>query len=370
MDCSQAPSDSSSEPASDPRPANISEPASDSERATVPEPANDVADHLAFLGDKAAAGAMCGPPRYRLYSSWSVGVATFFGSLAAGGLIMAVNYWRLRRWYAAIAILVAGFVATAGLAVLSVIFTMANDGVKLAGALAGMGQFFVAGTVAAVADMLQGKALRRHELFEGKLASVWSALAIALVLTGLTCAVVWQVLQRMHEPLELYEAGCAAARGDDLDAADSSFSRAVSLRPGFGEAYWQRGMVRSRKKQYDLAIEDLDKAVELMPGHWPALVERGRNKLQLDRNAEAVADLSQAILEIPTAEAYYLRGIGQNRCGCMREAVLDCSLALRLQFRPEYLKLRADCYDALGKHSQAEFDRRSAERMNERLRGL
>jgi tetratricopeptide (TPR) repeat protein len=238
---------------------------------------------------------------------------------------------------------------------------MANEGVRLAWILAGMGQFFVAGTATAVADMLQGKALRRHEMFQGRPASPWSALGIALVLTGLTAVGAWQILQRMHEPLELYDAGNVASRGGDLDRADSLFSRAISLRPDFGEAYLQRGMVRSLKKQYGLAVEDLDKAVEILPGQWTALVERGRNKLQLGKNEEAVADLSQSIVASPTAEAYYLRAIGQTRSGHMREATLNCSLALRMETRPEYLRLRAECYEALGKHGLAEFDRKNAE---------
>ena len=297
----------------------------------VSRPASDVADDLAFLGEKGLARGTRPPLGYRLYSSWSVGVATFFGSLAAGGLIMAVNYWRLRRWFAALAILAISLAATGGLAVMCVIFTMANDGVRLAGPLAGMGQFFVAGTMTAIADMLQGRALRRHELFAGKLASPWSAFCIALVLTGLTCVAVWQVLHAMHEPLELYEAGFVAARGGDADRADALFSRAIALRPKFGEAYLQRGMLRSQKKQYGPAVEDLDRAVEFLPGQWTALVERGRNKLRLNRNEEAVADLSLAIVQVPMAEAYYLRAIGEFRSGRMREATLDCSLALRLR---------------------------------------
>ncbi len=330
---------------------------------SISEPASGGADDLAFLGEKRLAGGMPAPPSCRLYSSWSVGVATFFGSLAAGGLIMAVNYWRLRRWFAALAILAAGLAATGGLAVMCVTFTMANDGVRLVWPLAGMGQFFVAGTMTAVADMLQGRALRRHELFAGKPASPWGAFCIALGLTGLTGAVVWQVLQKMHEPLELYEAGYVAARDGDPDRADSLFSRAISLRPDFGEAYLQRGMVRSQKKQYGLAVEDLDKAVGFLPGQWAALVERGRNKLQLDRNEEAVADLSLAVRQVPTADAYYLRAIGHFRSSRMREAMLDCSLALRFESRPEYLKLRADCFDALGRHDNAAFDRKCAEGM-------
>jgi tetratricopeptide (TPR) repeat protein len=168
----------------------------------------------------------------------------------------------------------------------------------------------------------------------------------------------------MHEPLELYEAGFVAARGGDADRADALFSRAIALRPKFGEAYLQRGMLRSQKKQYGPAVEDLDRAVEFLPGQWTALVERGRNKLRLNRNEEAVADLSLAIVQVPMAEAYYLRAIGEFRSGRMREATLDCSLALRFESRSEYLKLRAECFDALGQHGRADFDRKCAAGLN------
>ena len=360
MDFSPSPSDDISAPADHAELARDAMPAGDFRASKRFRAGRRGADHLAFLGEKDSRGEV---RSYRLYSSWSVGVAAFFGSLAAGGLIMAVNYWRLRRWFAALAILVAGLAATAGLAVICVIFTTANDGVKLAGPLAGMGQFFVAGTMVAVADMLQGRALRRHELLQGKLASTASALAIALGMTGLTCLVVWHVLQKMHEPADLYAAGFVAARGGDLDKADVLFSRAIALRPDFGEAYLQRGMVRSQKHQYGPAVEDLDKAVALLAGQGRALVERGRNKLQLGQNEEAVADISQAVHQVPTAEAYYLRAIGQTQIGHFREATLDCSFALRLETRSEYFKLRAVCYDRLGEHRRADFDRKCAENM-------
>lgn len=336
-----------------------SEPSSDSPC----EPPGEGADHLAFLGDRSSADAARQPPAYRLYSSWSVGVATFFGSLAAGGLIMACNYWRLRRWFAAILILAAGLASTAGLVVLYVIFTTANDNGKFASSLGGMGEFFIAGTATAVADMLQGRALRRHEMLQGRLASPWSAMAIALLLLGLAGLAGWQVARRMREPLELCAAGLAAARAGDLDRADLLLGRAIALRPDLGEAYLQRGMIRSQRKQYGLAVEDLDRAVDLLPEPGKALIERGRNELQLDRNEKAVADLSQALLQVCTAEAFYLRAIGQNRCGHMREATLDCTFALRLEVRPEYLLLRGVCYDALGEPAKAAFDRTSAEGM-------
>jgi hypothetical protein len=327
----------------------------------LPEPAGDEPNELAFLGDKNVSELTRVPPRCRLYSSMSVGLATFVGSPASGGLIMAINYWRLGQSLAAAVIFALGVAATATLAVMCVLFSLENNDLKMAWPLAGVGVFCVAGTASAVAEMLQGKTLRRHAMLAGKLASPWSALAIGVVLTSAVCLIGWRVIERIREPLDLYAAGSAAAGEGDIERADSLFSRAILLQPDFGKAYLQRGIVRSRRKQMALAAEDLDKAVELLPGQETALIERARNKLLLDKNEDAVADLSRALRSVSSAEAFYLRAQGNLRCGRIGEAAIDCSLALKMELRPEFLRLRADCYDATGEHGKAAFDRSSAD---------
>jgi tetratricopeptide (TPR) repeat protein len=334
------------------------------EPENLPEPVSDGGDELAFLADKDRFRTAHEQPSYRLFSTLSVGVATFFGSPAAGGLILAINYWRLGQWFPAAAIFAAALATTAGLAAMCAAFTMASDTVQMAETLAFVGAFCVAGTASAVAEMLQGRAIRRHEMFAGKAASPGIALSIGLAFAAVVCLSGWQYLKRTHEPFDLYEAGLAAARDGDADRADTLLTRAILLRHDFGKAYFERGIVRARKNQLELAIDDLDKAVVLLPGQTSALLERGRYKLLLNRNEEAVADLTQALLQDPSADAYYERAKAYFHCGRLREATVDCSLALRMELRSEFLRLRAKCYDHLGDAAKAAFDRSSADHLD------
>lgn len=108
-------------------------------------------------------------PQYRLYSTGSAMLATLLGTTLAGGIVLAVNFWRSGRPRAAC------WAVAAGLLLLPLhIATCSVLSLWLAYA------YF---------DALQGGAVGRHLQARGKLASAWGAAGIGLVFPVLAAAV-------------------------------------------------------------------------------------------------------------------------------------------------------------------------------------
>lgn len=107
------------------------------------------------------------------------------------------------------------------------------------------------------------------------------------------------------------------------------FSKAIELKPGYDEAYSNRGAAYLSKGKIDQAIADFSKAVELNPNYDEAYSNRGAAymaKGQLDR---AVDDYSKAIeLNPKDTSAYYnmaclqsVRKNVQESCAWLQKAV-------------------------------------------------
>lgn len=109
------------------------------------------------------------PQSYRLFALSSIVIASFFGSLAAGGLLMAINYRRMGHAAAAWVVgLGSAFFAATIFAVLS----------SSLGAGSSVPHVLVAWIVG---KTLQGAAINRHERAGGKSASLLVAIGIGLI---------------------------------------------------------------------------------------------------------------------------------------------------------------------------------------------
>lgn len=113
-----------------------------------------------------------GTPSYTLYSARDVGWATFFGSVLAGAVVLAINYYRLGN---AVATLVSLLLGMAGL-VLSVAigFLLPEEIPNLPVTL-----LFVA-VMWGVAQSLQGELVAEHLRRGGQKASTWAAVGIGV----------------------------------------------------------------------------------------------------------------------------------------------------------------------------------------------
>lgn len=120
------------------------------------------------------------PPAYRLYSPGGVVCATVFGSAVAGGIVLALNYWRLgqkrQAWLA-----VALGIATAGL--LIGLACILPD--KVPAAVFQLPPIVIA---LHLTKQLQGDAFRLHLAAGGKKASNWKGVGVGCLILGFVVA--------------------------------------------------------------------------------------------------------------------------------------------------------------------------------------
>lgn len=60
-----------------------------------------------------------------------------------------------------------------------------------------------------------------------------------------------------------FNRGCILMEAEDYDAASEAFTKAIELKPDFGEAYYNRGYISLRAGRHNEGVEDLGKAGEL-----------------------------------------------------------------------------------------------------------
>jgi hypothetical protein len=112
------------------------------------------------------------PPRYTLFDTGSVALATLFGSPIAGATLMMVNDGRLGRTGRGLLMLLAAIVAT-GLVVL-IGWNIPTGGSSIFGVLLLIGTIFIARKV-------QGPAVAEHVRRGGKLGSKWAAFGLGIL---------------------------------------------------------------------------------------------------------------------------------------------------------------------------------------------
>ena len=129
-------------------------------------------------------------PPYQLYSIGAITLAGFLGSLTSAFVLVAINYVRTGRHIAAGATVNAGLLVTLGNIVLA--FSVPEDLPDL--------PFWIGHALLslALAWATQSRLLADHELRGGKLASIWWAVGISLLI-GVLLAVLAVLLVVIFE---------------------------------------------------------------------------------------------------------------------------------------------------------------------------
>lgn len=127
-----------------------------------------------------------------LYSPTAVSVATFFGSIAAGALVMAINYARSGRSKACWWTLGLGFGGAAALIVGSMFLPDEIPSIVLVAAQTVLAHM--------LATRLQQSLIREHLARGGQLASAWWAFGMALLVSVALVAIF--LLVAMALPVE------------------------------------------------------------------------------------------------------------------------------------------------------------------------
>lgn len=180
----------------------------------------------------------------KLFSAFSVGLATFLGSMFAGSILMGLNYRRLGRSGEAIAIILAGLLATT--AFLSCIMFFLPEWIPN---LIYLGfQVLVAWSVF---QQLQGRVVNAHRSAGGAMASAWWGVLVALLVSIPIAGVLFGVDAAMQRSL-----GQRLAVGGDEVYISGSSTEADGrwLAARLKEAEWFEGngaaaiLHRSREK--------------------------------------------------------------------------------------------------------------------------
>ena len=115
----------------------------------------------------------------------------------------------------------------------------------------------------------------------------------------------------------------------------SAYDRAISLKPDFAEAYYNRGIAKQLLGDYKDAIADYDRAISLNPDFAEAYTNHGYLKEMLGQPEAAIADYDRAIsLNPDDFRAYYNRGIAKRLLGDYKDAIADFDQTIHLN--PDY----------------------------------
>ena len=110
-------------------------------------------------------------------------------------------------------------------------------------------------------------------------------------------------------PEAMFERGNAFADQGLYSRAVEEYSKAVSARPGYLEAYFGRAWTHVEGKEYNSAIADFDQVIVLNPMVSDAWYGRGWANEQAKQNSAAIRDYEKAVELSPThSEADFSRG--------------------------------------------------------------
>jgi hypothetical protein len=123
--------------------------------------------------------------RPRLFDYRAVGLAGFLGTPLAGTVLMAVNYRRIEKPVAALAVLLSGAFATGWVLWIGVVGTTS--------AVFKFAPLALSPGMTILAKALQGKAVERHVREGGRLESNWTAVGHAVGVWASACVAVWLI---------------------------------------------------------------------------------------------------------------------------------------------------------------------------------
>ena len=96
---------------------------------------------------------------------------------------------------------------------------------------------------------------------------------------------------------------------NDWGAAAKDYGKAISVKPGYLEAYLERGKcyLLSGKNKYQMAQMDFNQVLKLKPENEEAAFGLGKIFFETNKTEQAIEYLSKSIKQLPNADTYYLR---------------------------------------------------------------
>jgi Flp pilus assembly protein TadD len=121
-------------------------------------------------------------------------------------------------------------------------------------------------------------------------------------------------------------------RQGDFDKAIAEYSRAISLRADYADAYVSRGNARRKKGKLDRAIEDYTRALSLRGEYAEVYNYRGFMYAQKGDINRAIEDYTRAIrYRADYADAYFNRAHAYAKQGNWNRAIADYTQVIRFE---------------------------------------
>ena len=161
-------------------------------------------------------------------------------------------------------------------------------------------------------------------------------------------------------------------RDESKEDCISANDEAIRLKPGFVEAYVNRGNAKNSLGRPEDASADYDRAIRMKPDLVEAYRNRGAANATLNRNQDAIADYDRAIeLDPDNAEAYFNRGAVNGTLNRHEAAMADSDAAIRIKpdFAGAYFN-RGNTKIALGRKDEARKDFERALEMARKARDV
>jgi tetratricopeptide (TPR) repeat protein len=129
-----------------------------------------------------------------------------------------------------------------------------------------------------------------------------------------------------------YNRGNAYADRGDYERAISDFTQVITIDPDDATAYNNRGTVYSDRGDLELAIADLTRAIDLNPNYATAYNNRGAVYADQGDLTTAITNYNKAIAFNPnSASAYYNRGNAYYAQGDLKLALTDFTQAISIK---------------------------------------
>jgi tetratricopeptide (TPR) repeat protein len=141
----------------------------------------------------------------------------------------------------------------------------------------------------------------------------------------------------------------AAARTQEILSGpgdpEVTYTKLLGMRPSWGSAYYQRGLLREKKKQWEEALSDFEMASTLSSFSGEAYVAHGRVSIAMGRTDQALWDFQTAIGKEPqNVDAYLERAKYYIQTKKFQDALVDYQKALELE--PQSMDARIGVQEA------------------------
>ncbi len=129
-----------------------------------------------------------------------------------------------------------------------------------------------------------------------------------------------------------YNRGTAKKDIDMFESAIADFDSAIIIEPEFPEAFHNRGIAKESAGDLEGAIADYSRGIELKPELYKLYTSRGVAKGKLGKLEAAIADFNKSIAMQPrNAEAYSNRGFAKVKLNKWKEGIKDYNKALNIK---------------------------------------